>query len=199
MRKVPSKTEGMHSVCLCSCKAAVELVLVALAHHHLATGNDARAFSYLLERAAAYLHVSSKYLAFLNLNKAEVLRNSGAKKGNVLGYFEEATFLSLKGELAEEVFSRCSRSPVFYPRVYHLKAYVLPALGNEEESLLCLKQGLQVCEDSGNLLEKTWLEMSSESGSCVPWSCFLGQGSACRSRRYYPLYTGISTSELHFL
>ncbi|XP_068772168.1 adenylate cyclase type 10-like isoform X3 [Struthio camelus] len=182
MRKVPSKTEGMHSVCLCSCKAAVELVLVALAHHHLATGNDARAFSYLLERAAAYLHVSSKYLAFLNLNKAEVLRNSGAKKGNVLGYFEEATFLSLKGELAEEVFSRCSRSPVFYPRVYHLKAYVLPALGNEEESLLCLKQGLQVCEDSGNLLEKTWLEMSSESGSCVPWSCFLGQGSACRSR-----------------
>ncbi|XP_068771766.1 adenylate cyclase type 10-like [Struthio camelus] len=98
MRKVPSKTEGMHSVCLCNCKAAVELVLVALAHHHLATGNDARAFSHLLERAAAYLHVSSKYLAFLNLNKAEVLRNSGAKKGNVLGYFEEATFLSLKGE-----------------------------------------------------------------------------------------------------
>nr|XP_013809457.1 PREDICTED: adenylate cyclase type 10-like [Apteryx mantelli mantelli] len=63
--------------------------------------------------------------------------------------------------LAEEVFSRCSTSPVFYPRVYHLKAYIFRMLGNEEQSLLCLNQGLQACEVYGNLLEKTWLEMST--------------------------------------
>ena len=37
--------------------------------------------------------------AFLNLNKAEVLRSSVAKQAKVLACFEEATFLSLKGEV----------------------------------------------------------------------------------------------------
>ncbi|XP_067173300.1 LOW QUALITY PROTEIN: adenylate cyclase type 10-like [Apteryx mantelli] len=98
--KVPSKTPWTHGVvCSCNCKAIVELVLVPLAHHHMATGNDARAFYYLLEGAAAYLHVCNNYLAFLTLNKAEALRNSVAKKGNVLACFEEATFLSLQGEV----------------------------------------------------------------------------------------------------
>ncbi|XP_025940404.1 adenylate cyclase type 10-like isoform X2 [Apteryx rowi] len=36
--------------------------------------------------------------------------------------------------LAEEVFSRCSTSPVFYPRVYHLKVYIFRMLGNEERA-----------------------------------------------------------------
>ncbi|XP_068784950.1 adenylate cyclase type 10-like [Struthio camelus] len=64
--------------------------------------------------------------------------------------------------LAEEVFARCSTSPVFYPRAYHLKAYVFCMLGNKDQSLWCLRQGLQACEVNGNLLEKTWLEMSAE-------------------------------------
>uniref|UniRef100_A0A8B9SAV0 Orc1-like AAA ATPase domain-containing protein n=1 Tax=Apteryx owenii TaxID=8824 RepID=A0A8B9SAV0_APTOW len=386
--------KGTHSaVCSCECKAIVELVLVPLAQHHMAMGNDARALYHLLERAAAYLHVSNNYLAFMNLSRAEVLRSSGAKKAKVLACFEEATFLSLKGEvcynmgcmdlakttirkalsllnrkfpvtslvavaqqfplcgrrerlpwlfrqsrclsllqqlfslestssgrrlsrlaalmkvntaeesedashvtafsldnkaaegstaflryvcvtgweyksfeecrsfveqneanrilksqksilfglysslalwfarlgqwdsfqkpfekarrllkradasvfatqacsrllecytlvlkndiehssarawescpgalrLAEEVFSRCSTSPVFYPRVYHLKVYIFRMLGNEEQSLLCLNQGLQACEVNGNLLEKTWLEM------CTEW-WFAGKG-----------------------
>ncbi|XP_062457160.1 adenylate cyclase type 10-like [Rhea pennata] len=100
MPKVPSKThwtQGME--CSCSCKAIVDLVLVPLAQHYMAVGNEARAFYYLLEGAAAYLHVSDNYLAFRNLQKAEVLRTLVAKKGNALACFEEATLLSLKGEV----------------------------------------------------------------------------------------------------
>ncbi|XP_062457173.1 adenylate cyclase type 10-like [Rhea pennata] len=100
MPKVPSKTQWMQGVeCSCSCKAIVDLVLVPLAQHYMAVGNDARAFYYLLEGAAAYLHVSDNYLAFRNLKKAEVLRTLVDKKGNALACFEEATLLSLKGEV----------------------------------------------------------------------------------------------------
>ncbi|XP_062457159.1 adenylate cyclase type 10-like [Rhea pennata] len=100
MPKVPSKTQWTQGVeCSCSCKAIVDLVLVPLAQHYMAVGNDARAFYYLLEGAAAYLHVSDNYLAFRNLKKAEVLRTLVAKKGNALACFEEATLLSLKGEV----------------------------------------------------------------------------------------------------
>ncbi|XP_062457255.1 adenylate cyclase type 10-like [Rhea pennata] len=100
MPKVPSKTHWTQGVeCSCSCKAIVDLVLVPLAQHYMAVGNDARAFYYLLEGAAAYLHVSDNYLAFRNLKKAEVLRTLVAKKGNSLACFEEATLLSLKGEV----------------------------------------------------------------------------------------------------
>ncbi|XP_062457207.1 adenylate cyclase type 10-like [Rhea pennata] len=100
MPKVPSKTHWTQGVeCSCSCKAIVDLVLVPLAQHYMAVGNDARAFYYLLEGAAAYLHVSDNYLAFRNLQKAEVLRTLVAKKGNALACFEEATLLSLKGEV----------------------------------------------------------------------------------------------------
>ncbi|XP_062457146.1 adenylate cyclase type 10-like [Rhea pennata] len=100
MPKVPSKTHWTQGVeCSCSCKAIVDLVLVPLAQHYMAVGNDARAFYYLLEGAAAYLHVSDNYLAFRNLKKAEVLRTLVAKKGNALACFEEATLLSLKGEV----------------------------------------------------------------------------------------------------
>lgn len=46
----------------CKCEAVIESVLVPLARHYVATGNASRAFYYLLECAAAYLHVSNSYM-----------------------------------------------------------------------------------------------------------------------------------------
>ncbi|XP_062447271.1 adenylate cyclase type 10-like [Rhea pennata] len=66
-------------------------------------GNDARALYYLLESAAACLHVSDNYLAFTSLRKAEALRSSAAQKAPVPAFFEEATFLSLQGEVCYNV------------------------------------------------------------------------------------------------
>lgn len=61
--ELPSKTGRKHSgTCSCECKAIVESVLVPLARHYMAMGDAARAFYYLLESAAAYLHVSNSYM-----------------------------------------------------------------------------------------------------------------------------------------
>eukprot|EP00075_Anas_platyrhynchos_P015019 XP_027304272.1 adenylate cyclase type 10-like [Anas platyrhynchos] len=83
----------------CKCKAVIESVLVPLARHYVATGNASRAFYYLLECAAAYLHVSNSYMALMKLSEAEVLRNSMGKTATVLDCFEKATFFSLKAEV----------------------------------------------------------------------------------------------------
>ncbi|KGL83667.1 Adenylate cyclase type 10, partial [Tinamus guttatus] len=97
---VPRNSKWMHGAsCSCECKATADLVLVPLAHHHLAMGNEARAIYYLLESAAAYVHVSNNYLAFTSLQRAEALRSAAAQKGEGLASFEEATLLSLKGEV----------------------------------------------------------------------------------------------------
>lgn len=48
--------------CSCQCEAIAEAVLVRLARHYMAAGNASQAFYYLLECAAAYLHVSNSYM-----------------------------------------------------------------------------------------------------------------------------------------
>ncbi|XP_066844000.1 adenylate cyclase type 10 isoform X2 [Anser cygnoides] len=96
----PSRTEEKEGgECSCKCEAIIESVLVPLARHYVAIGNAPRAFYYLLECAAAYLHVSNSYMALMKLNEAEALRNSMEKTATALDCFEEATFFSLKGEV----------------------------------------------------------------------------------------------------
>ncbi|KAM6414148.1 adenylate cyclase type 10 [Rhynochetos jubatus] len=98
--ELPSKTDGKsNSTCSCECKAIVESVLVPLARHCMAMGDAGRALYYLLECAAAYLHVSNSYMALMKLNEAEALRNSVEEQANVIARFEQATFFSLKGEV----------------------------------------------------------------------------------------------------
>ncbi|KAM7162914.1 adenylate cyclase type 10 [Macrochelys suwanniensis] len=83
----------------CECEEIVESVFVPLARHCMAMGDYARALYYLLECAAAYLHLSNNYMAFCNLNTAENLIKSVDRRATVISQFEEATFYSLKGEV----------------------------------------------------------------------------------------------------
>ncbi|EMP34522.1 Adenylate cyclase type 10 [Chelonia mydas] len=83
----------------CKCEEIVESVFVPLARHCMAMGEYARALYYLLECAAAYLHLSNNYMAFCNLNTAENLIKSVDFRATVINQFEEATFYSLKGEV----------------------------------------------------------------------------------------------------
>nr|XP_025035392.1 adenylate cyclase type 10 [Pelodiscus sinensis] len=83
----------------CECEEIVESVFVPLARHCMARGDYARALYFLLECAAAYLHLSNNYMAFSNLNIAENLIKSVDFKATVINPFEEATFCSLKGEV----------------------------------------------------------------------------------------------------
>lgn len=62
-RPLSSVTDRVNNNTLsCDCKGIVESVLVSLVHHYTTLGNAARAFYYLLETVAAYLHVSNYYM-----------------------------------------------------------------------------------------------------------------------------------------
>uniref|UniRef100_A0A7M4EB99 Adenylate cyclase 10 n=1 Tax=Crocodylus porosus TaxID=8502 RepID=A0A7M4EB99_CROPO len=65
-------------------------------------------------------------------------------------------------KVRETLFSRCCTSPIYYARIYHLKAYVFLMLGDEEQSQFYLEKGLEVSDMYGNILEKSWLEISDE-------------------------------------
>ncbi|XP_062833884.1 adenylate cyclase type 10 isoform X2 [Anolis carolinensis] len=67
------------------------------------------------------------------------------------------------------VMAQCSTSPIFYARVYHLKAYVQLMLDHDENSQNFLENAFQNSELYGNFLEQSWLEISKEwwfTGSC---------------------------------
>ncbi|XP_032297394.1 adenylate cyclase type 10-like [Coturnix japonica] len=89
--------------CSCQCEAIAEAVLVPLARYYTGIGSTSQAFYYLLESAAAYLHVSNSYMALAKLHDAEILRSSIKKEGNDIDRFEEAVFLSLQGEVCRNL------------------------------------------------------------------------------------------------
>ncbi|XP_046793643.1 adenylate cyclase type 10-like [Gallus gallus] len=66
-------------------------------------GSTSQALYYVLECAAAYLHVSNSYMALMKLSEAEALRSSVKKERNAIDRFEEAIFFSLKGEVCSNV------------------------------------------------------------------------------------------------
>lgn len=49
---------------------------------------------------------------------------------------------------------------VFYPRLYHLMAYICILMGDGQNCSLFLNTALSFSETQGNMLEKCWLNMS---------------------------------------
>ncbi|XP_066886222.1 adenylate cyclase type 10 isoform X2 [Kogia breviceps] len=62
----------------------------------------------------------------------------------------------------ENLVAQNTTGPVFYPRLYHLMAYVCILMGDGQNCSLFLNTALQLCETQGNVLEKCWLNMSKE-------------------------------------
>ncbi|KAH0618203.1 hypothetical protein JD844_017209 [Phrynosoma platyrhinos] len=62
----------------------------------------------------------------------------------------------------EQAMTQCSTSPIFYARVFHLKAYVQLMLDHDENSQSLLEKAFQNSDLYGNHLERSWLEMSKE-------------------------------------
>ncbi|XP_045402589.1 adenylate cyclase type 10 [Lemur catta] len=52
--------------------------------------------------------------------------------------------------------------PIFYPRLYHLMAYVCILMGDGHSCNLFLNTALQLSKTQGNVLEQCWLNMSKE-------------------------------------
>ncbi|KAH1166356.1 hypothetical protein KIL84_015528 [Mauremys mutica] len=110
----------------------------------------------LLRRTNASFFATSGFCKFLEC-EVLVLRKHIEEKPNLVRETRTKTLKDL-----DQVLSRCSTSPIYYPRVYHLKAYILLVLGKEEQSQIYLSQAFQLCDIYGNLLEKSWLEISNE-------------------------------------
>uniref|UniRef100_F6YGE4 Adenylate cyclase type 10 n=1 Tax=Monodelphis domestica TaxID=13616 RepID=F6YGE4_MONDO len=62
----------------------------------------------------------------------------------------------------ENVVAQCSTGPLYYPRIYHLMAYVCILMGDEDNCNLFLRTALQICDVHGNLLERSWLTISKK-------------------------------------
>lgn len=78
---------------------------------------------------------------------------------------------------------------VFFPRLYHLMAYVCLLMGDGQNCDLFLDTALQLCEAQGNLLDMHWLNMSrvsarrpSAAGPGPGLGRLLGRGSHCGPR-----------------
>uniref|UniRef100_A0A8C8XAY2 Adenylate cyclase type 10 n=1 Tax=Panthera leo TaxID=9689 RepID=A0A8C8XAY2_PANLE len=62
----------------------------------------------------------------------------------------------------ESLVTQNTTGPVFYPRLYHLMAYVCILMGDGQNCDLFLNTALRLSETQGNVLEKCWLNMSKE-------------------------------------
>ncbi|XP_069840947.1 adenylate cyclase type 10 [Dendropsophus ebraccatus] len=93
----------------CSCYKILEAVVSPLTHHWMEVGNRAKTMYYLLEAAAAAIHISNNYLALSFLNKAETLLTDKKKPQKTeeldenlkqeISRFELACMYSMKGEV----------------------------------------------------------------------------------------------------
>uniref|UniRef100_A0A8C5V2H6 Adenylate cyclase type 10 n=1 Tax=Microcebus murinus TaxID=30608 RepID=A0A8C5V2H6_MICMU len=62
----------------------------------------------------------------------------------------------------ESLVAQNTTGPIFYPRIYHLMAYVCILMGDGHNCDFFLNQALRLSETQGNVLEQSWLSMSKE-------------------------------------
>ncbi|XP_037362443.1 adenylate cyclase type 10 isoform X2 [Talpa occidentalis] len=83
----------------CQCEEILEIVILPLAHHFLALGENNKALYYFLEIASAYLILGDSYMAYMYLNEGEKLLKTLKRRKSWSETFEFATFYSLKGQV----------------------------------------------------------------------------------------------------
>ncbi|XP_003414943.1 adenylate cyclase type 10 [Loxodonta africana] len=83
----------------CQCEEILEIVILPLAYHFLALGENNKALYYFLEIASAYLILNDNYMAYMYLNEGERMLKTLRKQKSWSQTFESATFFSLKGQV----------------------------------------------------------------------------------------------------
>ncbi|XP_045694582.1 adenylate cyclase type 10 [Phyllostomus hastatus] len=83
----------------CHCEEILEVVVMPLAHHFLALGENSKALYYFLEAASEYLILRDNYMAYTYLNEGERLLKTLKNDKSQSHVFESATFYSLKGQV----------------------------------------------------------------------------------------------------
>uniref|UniRef100_A0A8C9HDH8 Adenylate cyclase type 10 n=1 Tax=Piliocolobus tephrosceles TaxID=591936 RepID=A0A8C9HDH8_9PRIM len=99
LTKMKTSNEDIIPLESCQCEEILEIVILPLAHHFLALGENNKALYYFLEIASAYLILHDNYMAYMYLNEGEKLLKTLNKDKSWSQTFESATFYSLKGEV----------------------------------------------------------------------------------------------------
>ncbi|XP_016057847.1 PREDICTED: adenylate cyclase type 10 [Miniopterus natalensis] len=97
--KMSPSQEDIIPLELCQCEEILEVVVMPLAYHFLALGENNKALYYFLETASAYLTLEDNYMAYTYLNEGERLLKILKQKKSVSQTFESAIFYSLKGQV----------------------------------------------------------------------------------------------------
>nr|XP_044991917.1 adenylate cyclase type 10 isoform X2 [Jaculus jaculus] len=97
--KMKTTQEDILPVEPCQCADILQMVILPLAQHFLALGENNKALYYFLEIAAAYLIMSDNYKAYIYLNEGEQLLKTLKTEKSWNQTFELATFYSLKGQV----------------------------------------------------------------------------------------------------
>ncbi|XP_012584365.1 PREDICTED: adenylate cyclase type 10 [Condylura cristata] len=97
--KMKTSEEDIIPLESCQCEEILEIVILPLAHHFLALGENNKALYYFLEIASAYLILGDSYMAYMYLNEGEKLLKTLKKGKSWSQTFEFATFYSLKGQV----------------------------------------------------------------------------------------------------
>uniref|UniRef100_H3AB06 Guanylate cyclase domain-containing protein n=1 Tax=Latimeria chalumnae TaxID=7897 RepID=H3AB06_LATCH len=113
----------------------------------------------LADQANASFSSMNGYIKFLEckvllLKKAVIENNSNA-----------VDILKKVNKLLDDLKRRCTTSPVYYSRLFHLKAYVYMLLGQKKMGQLFIKKALTICQTHGNKLEESWIMLSKEAWS----------------------------------
>ncbi|XP_038645596.1 adenylate cyclase type 10-like [Scyliorhinus canicula] len=66
-------------------------------------------------------------------------------------------------EYLNEFKERCNTCPVFYPRLFHLKAYCYMLAGQVGHANSLLQRALSFSNAHGNVLEENWIKISQEA------------------------------------
>ncbi|XP_053461947.1 adenylate cyclase type 10 [Nycticebus coucang] len=97
--KIRTSDEDITPLESCQCEEILQIVILPLAHHFLALGENNKALYYFLEIASAYLILEDNYMAYVYLNEGEKLLKILQKEKSWSQTFESATFYSLKGQV----------------------------------------------------------------------------------------------------
>ncbi|GCC22026.1 hypothetical protein chiPu_0000410 [Chiloscyllium punctatum] len=66
-------------------------------------------------------------------------------------------------EYLREFQQRCNTCPVFYPRLFHLKAYCYMLAGQVGHARRLLERALSFSNAHGNVLEENWIKINEVS------------------------------------
>ncbi|NP_001075622.1 adenylate cyclase type 10 [Oryctolagus cuniculus] len=99
LTKMKTSKEDIIPLESCQCEEILEIVILPLAQHFLALGENNKALYYFLEITSAYLTLGDNYMAYMYLNEGERLLKTLKKEKSWSQTFESATFYSLKGQV----------------------------------------------------------------------------------------------------